>query len=97
MDRAPAHRALSRESDGVPRRDGRARALRQAVPRLRCASAAHCVRGERNELLRSLPDRRAHPGRPRALTPAQEELAALDRRTTVNCGYLRMLGFDTAG
>jgi formamidopyrimidine-DNA glycosylase len=47
--------------------DGGARSLQAAVPRLRCAGAAHRPRRERDELLRALPDRRPAARRPRAV------------------------------
>jgi formamidopyrimidine-DNA glycosylase len=46
------------QETGVPRRDGRARALRQAVPRVRDTGAADSLRGQRGQLLSDLPDRR---------------------------------------
>jgi len=61
LDRALARRGggrLSGEGDGVPGRHGGARALRQALPGVRRAGAAHRVRGERNELLPALSDGR---------------------------------------
>ena len=47
---------ISRKSDRFPRRHGRARALRPTLPALRRARAAHPLRRQRNELLRTLPD-----------------------------------------
>ena len=44
--------------DRVPARHGGARPLRPAVSRLRRAGAAHRPRGQRDQLLRALPDRR---------------------------------------
>ena len=75
--RAEAARGFPGEGHGVPRGDGGARPLRQAVPRLRRAGAAHRLRRERGELLRDLPDRRQAAGRPRAVAAAA---AATGRR-----------------
>ena len=57
-------------------RDGGARALPPALPRLRRPRAAHRARRERDELLRALPDGRQAPRRPRALAAPQGGLAA---------------------
>src|SRR5437879_13791529 len=87
MDRAAAPRGGSRfsgESHRLSRRHGGARAISQALPGVRLAGAAHRVRGERDQLLRALPDWRQDPRRPRPLAPAQSELAALDRRARLN-------------
>ena len=46
------------EGDGVPRGNGGARPIRQAVSRVRNAGAAHPLRRQRDELLRALPDGR---------------------------------------
>src|SRR3989475_1716705 len=83
LDRAPAprgRRRVPRGRDGVPPRDGRARPLPPAVSRLRRARAAYRVRGERDQLLPALPDRRPAARRSRALAPAQAGLAAYPRR-----------------
>jgi hypothetical protein len=69
---------LPRQGNRVPRAHGGARPLRQALPRVRLAGAAHRVRGERIELLRALPDGRKAARRPGAFVAAQEELAAID-------------------
>ena len=68
-------RRLPREGDGLPTRHGRARALPPALPRLRRARAAHRLRGERDQLLRALPDRGRSPRRPLPLAPPQGGLA----------------------
>src|SRR6266403_4860152 len=83
LDRAPAprgRRRLPRGRDRLPPRHGRARPLPPAVPRLRRARAAHRVRGERDQLLPALPDRRPAARRSRTLAPAQAGLAAHARR-----------------
>ena len=75
---------LRRGSGGrIPRRrhrlspeDGGAWPLRQALPRLRRAGAAHRLRRQRDELLPALPDGRPSAGRSRALAAAQAGLAA---------------------
>src|SRR5947209_1954436 len=66
---------LPREGHGLPRGDGRAWPIRQAVPRLRLARAANRVRRERIELLRDLPDGRETSGRSRAVTALEGGLA----------------------
>jgi formamidopyrimidine-DNA glycosylase len=76
----PRSRRLAREGDRIPPADGGARPLQIAVPRLRCAGAAHRPRRERDELLRALPDRRPAARRPRAVAPAEGELAEEHRR-----------------
>src|SRR5258707_15444139 len=86
MDRACARGGRGRtpgEGHCVSRRPGGARPLRQALPGVRRAGAAHRLRRERNELLRALSDRRQDPCRPRTLAAAQEELAALAGRTGI--------------
>src|SRR2546429_3505398 len=91
MGRAPAppgRGGFPRESDRLPRGNGGARQVRQALPGVRRAGAAHRVCGERDQLLRALPDRRQDPRRPRAVAPAQEELAALDRRARMKATFV---------
>ena len=68
--RREAGERLPGEGDGVPPGHGRARPLRQAVPGLRRAGAAHRLRRQRDELLRALPDRRQAARRSRALAAA---------------------------
>ena len=61
MDRAAARArpaTASREGHRLPPGDGGARPLRQALPGVRRAGAAHRLRRERDQLLRALPDRR---------------------------------------
>src|SRR5439155_1536294 len=61
VDGATAARSRRRfpgEGDGVPRGDGGARALWPAVPGVRRGGAADHLRGERDELLCALSDRR---------------------------------------
>src|SRR2546427_601717 len=82
-------REIPRGGHGVPRRDGRPRALRQAVPGVRRSGAAHRPRRERDELLRAVPDGRPAPRRPRALTTARGGLAADARGTGGAKGYGR--------
>src|SRR4051812_25109978 len=71
---------ISGKGHGVSRRDGGPWPLRPAVPGVRLAGAAHRLCGERDELLRALPDRRQAARRPRAFAAAEEKLAAQHRR-----------------
>src|SRR3954471_2068367 len=71
---------ISGKGHGGSRGDGRAWPLRGAVPGVRLARAAHRICGERDELLRALPDRRQAARGPRALAAAEEKLAAQYRR-----------------
>ncbi len=69
-DRCCAQRDRRRvpgEGHRVPAGDGRARPVRQALPGLRRAGAAHRLRRQRDQLLPALPDRRQDPGRSLAL------------------------------
>ena len=75
---------LSGEGDRVPRRDGGARAIRRAVPRVRGAGAADPVCVERDELLRAMPDGRKAVGGSGAVAAVGEGLAEVDRRYRVN-------------
>src|SRR6185295_13540902 len=63
------------EGHRVPRGDGRARPLREAVPQVRGKGAAHRLRRERDQLLPGLPDRREAAGGPVAVAVAQGRLA----------------------
>src|SRR2546427_5118407 len=97
MDRAPARRCrrgLSREGHRVSRGHGGAWALRQALSGVRRSRAAHRLRGERDQLLRALPDGRQAARRPGAVAPPQEELAALHRRAglVASAAILRLVG-----
>ena len=58
------------------KRDGGSRPLRGTLPRLWREDSAHSIRGERNKLLRGLPNRRQVTRGPVALPIAQERLAA---------------------
>ena len=73
--RARDGRRVSREGHRVPRRDGRPRPLPQAVPGVRLAGAAHRVRGQREQLLREVPDRGQAAGRPLAVAADEGRLA----------------------
>src|SRR5690242_9485191 len=82
LDRAPAHRRgrrVPREGDRLPQGHGRARPLWQALPRVRHGDSAHPLRGERNELLPAVSDRRQAARRPLAFPAAQGRLAEDDR------------------
>src|SRR5439155_4015389 len=82
VDRTPARggrRRLPGKGDRLPRRDGRPRALPQAVSRLRLTRAAHRLWRERDQLLRALPDGRRAAGGPLALAAPQGRLAAEPR------------------
>jgi ribosomal protein S13 len=81
--RTEAKRPVPGESHRLPRGHGGSWPLRQALPRLRLARAAHPLRRQRNQLLCPLPDRRQAAGRPVAVAPAEEELAPLHRRVGV--------------
>src|SRR5215472_2472442 len=76
---ARSRRTLPRESDRLSRRHGGPRTVRKTVPGLRGADRADCLRGQRDELLRALPDRWAAPRRPRTVAPVAWRLAALAR------------------
>ena len=76
----PKPPGIPRKGHRVPRGDGRPRPLRPALSPLRREGPAHPLRIERDELLRSLPDRRQTSRRPRPLAPAASGLAALPRR-----------------
>ena len=54
---------------------------RAAVPGVRRADPAHRARGEREQLLRTVPDRGPGAGRPVALTAPEGHLAEADRGT----------------
>src|SRR5262249_62229846 len=68
-------RQFSGEGDGVPQRHDGARQIQKAVSGVRRAGAAHRLRGERDELLREMPDGGPFAGRPGTLAPAQGGLA----------------------
>ena len=85
-------RRISREGDGVPRGDGRARPLQAAVPGVRKAGAADRLRVERVQLLRGVPDQRPAARRPLAVAPAEGRLAStargmMRRRQDLPCWY----------
>src|SRR5205807_2194910 len=87
LDRASARRGrgrISKEGDRFPRGNGGAWPLQQTVSRLRHAGAAHRLRGERNELLRAMPDGRPAAGRSSVVAAASRRLAEVDRRV-VGC------------
>src|SRR6516165_6597565 len=73
---ARSRRTLPREGDCLSQRDGGPRTVRKTVPGLRGADRADCLRGQRDELLRVLPDRWAAPRRPRTVAPDARRLAA---------------------
>ncbi len=75
-----AGRRLPREGDRVPPGDGGARQVPPALPGVPDPGAADRPRGERDELLPALSDRREAARRPRALEAAQAGLAEDDRR-----------------
>jgi formamidopyrimidine-DNA glycosylase len=76
-------RRLAGQGHGLPSRDGGARPLRPALPRLRRAGAAHRPRRQRDPLLRALPDQRQGARRPRPVAAAQGQLAEAHRRADV--------------
>src|SRR5262245_48656793 len=79
LDRAAAARRGRRVPGGrdrLPSGHGGARPLRQALSGLRRAGAAHRARGERDQLLRALSDRRSAPGRPCPVPAPASGLAA---------------------
>ncbi len=78
--REQSARRVPEQGHGVSRRDGRARALRLAVPRVRYESAAHPLCRQRDELLPALPDRRQAARRPLVVAAAEARLAEVDRR-----------------
>src|SRR3990172_9117798 len=89
MERAPdpgGARGVPREGHGLPGGDGRPRALRQTLSSVRVTRATDRSRGNRDELLRPLPDRREAPGGPRALPAAQRGLASDARRARSQVG-----------
>lgn len=65
---------------GISGRHGRPWALREPVPRLRVADPADRLRGERNELLRPMPDRGEAVGGPGPVTASEAGLAEDTRR-----------------
>src|SRR5215472_1439239 len=73
---ARSRRTLPREGNRLSRRDGGPRTVRKTMPGLRGADRADCLRGQRDELLRVLPDRWAAPRRPRTVAPDARRLAA---------------------
>src|SRR5262249_52167540 len=73
---ARSRRTLPREGDRLSQRDGGPRTVRKTMPGLRGADRADCLRGQRDELLRVLPDRWAAPRRPRTVAPDARRLAA---------------------
>src|SRR5882672_3742609 len=82
MDRSVARRGgrrFPREGDGISKRDGGARQVQAALPRLRLARAAHPLCRQRGELLCDLSDRRPSPRRSVAVQAAQSRLAAIAR------------------
>src|SRR5437899_7471390 len=82
LDGAPAcrnRRGVPGEGDGVPGRDGRARPVPPAVPRVRIAGAAYPLRRERGELLCHLPDGRPAARGPIPVADPEAGLAALAR------------------
>ena len=76
-------REISGEGDGVPRRDGGARAIRGAVPRVRGAGAADSVCVERDELLCAMSDWGEAVSGSGAVAAVGEGLAEVDRRHRV--------------
>src|SRR5687768_2700364 len=95
MDKPAAARdggCISGESHRFPRRDGRARPIRAALPRLRLSRAAYCLCVQRSELLRELSDRWPAARRSLAFAPAARRLAAHPRRARTQAAWL----IDTA-
>src|SRR5437879_13659903 len=82
MDRAVARggaRRVSGKGERLSAADGGSRPLRPALSGVRHGGAAHPLCRQRNQLLSTLPDRRASAGGPLAVTVAQERLATHDR------------------
>src|SRR2546426_4180274 len=78
LDRAAAGRDRRRvpgKCHGLPPGHGRPRPLPPTLSRVRITGAADPVRGERGELLRHVPDRRASTRRSLLVPPAQGSLA----------------------
>ena len=67
------------QGDGLPSRDGGTRQVPRALSGLRDPGPAHRSAGERDELLRHLPDRRTAARRPVTLPAAEGHLPAADR------------------
>ena len=74
--RAEAREPLPGESHRVSRRHGRSRALRKTMSSVRCKNSPHPLCGQRNKLLRELPDRGPSARRPRPFPAAGRRLAA---------------------
>src|SRR5206468_12091262 len=82
LDREAARRGrgeIPGEGERVQGRNGGARPLQVALPRLRLAGAAHPLRGQRGELLCDLSDRWTRARRSVVVTPAEGRLAAVAR------------------
>ena len=77
--RAIPLRGQEQPRDGFPPGGGGPRQVPPTLPSLRRPSAAHRPPGERNQLLRHLPDRRTAPGGPLPLAPAQGHLPEANR------------------
>ncbi len=83
VDRAPSRgrgRRVPRKGHRLPARDGGAREIQEAVPRLRHVGPAHRLRRQRDQLLPALPDGRQAALRPQPRAPAARRLAAHHRR-----------------
>src|SRR5262249_43641969 len=83
MDGAPpgrSRRGVPGEGHRLPSPDGGARSLPGTLPGMRLPGAADRARGERNQLLCALSDRRPAPGGSRALQAPQGRLAQDARR-----------------
>src|ERR1700761_1814935 len=67
---------VSREGNGIPQRNGSARALRTAVSAMWRADPAHSLCGQRDELLCAMSDGRSCAGGSQPVAAAGEGLAA---------------------
>ena len=78
-----AKASFPEKSHRLPRRHGRPRPLRPALPPLRRKGPTHPLRRQRNQLLPPLPNQQQTPGRPRPLPPPRLRLAPHPRRTGI--------------
>ena len=88
MDRPVLRRGRQRVAaigDCVPSGNGSARPFSAGVPGVQRSGATHPLRGERNELLRALPDRWPRACRSRHVAAPQGRLAAIPRRAVIAC------------
>ncbi len=82
--RAAAHGGFPEKVTAFHDADGGARPFQAALSGVRVAGAADRLCGQRVQLLRGLPDRRAVAGGPLVVAPAQGGLAAPPRMTLAN-------------